>query len=873
MFGRTRKRKVQEFSDEIGAHLQLEYERQRDRGLGEEEAWAAARRAFGNVTQTTERFYESSGWLWWEHFWQDVRYGARTLRKAPGFTAVAVLTLALGIGANTAIFSVVYAVLLRALPYHEPNRLVSLYEDGQRAGVPRQAFSPADYLDCKNQIRAFEDVAAADGNYFNLTGGGGEPERLWGYMDTSNLFPMLGARPLLGRDFTADEDQPGHQDVVLLSYRLWKRRFAGDRSILGKDLLLNGQKYTVLGVMPSSFSFPDSEVDLWMPRGFRFDELQSREEHYLEVFARLRPEASIEQANAQLSVLAQQLRQQHMDEMRFVDGFGAEPLQLRYTRDVRTPLMVLLAAVGLILVIACANVANLLLSRAALRGPEVALRTALGATRRRIVGQMLTESLLLACLGGALGILLAACTFRFLAVLIPTELSRTVSLNLNFEVLAATLMISLASVLLFGLAPALRISKGDCSDALKENARGTASREHKRLGDVLVIAEIAMCLMLLVGSGLLLQSFVNVSRVPLGFRSDHVLKAGLTLPRSADWGFARRSQFVQSVLERVSRLPDVKSAGFTSVLPLLWKGAPPIAFLPDGAVDPAMSYTAQDRVITPGYFETMQIPLRRGRFFDEHDGADAPAVVIVNEAMARKFWRNEEVVGARIRMPGPDGALRWAQIVGVVGNVRSSGPELPAKEELYFPYWQAEGNYMVPNTLVIRTSGDATALASALRETIWSVSPTQPITYIRKMDEVLNDELQPRRTQAVFVGGLAILALLLACVGIYGLIGYFVSQRYHEIGIRMALGADSAEILRLVLRRAGMLTLIGVSVGLLMALLVRRLMVSLLFGVAPFSTISFAGGMLLLSAVALAASYVPARRATRVDPMVAFRHN
>jgi len=434
-------------------------------------------------------------------------------------------------------------------------------------------------------------------------------------------------------------------------------------------------------------------------------------------------------------------------------------------------------------------------------------------------------------------------------------------------------LISLVCFIFVGPGPAVWISKRPCADSLKQGVRGTASQRHKKLGDLLVIAEIAMCLMLLVGSGLLLQSFVNVSRVDLGFRPDHILKAGLSLPRSSDWGFARRCQFFQTVLERVTTLPNVKSAGFTSVLPLLWKGAPAIDFLPDGAADPAISYTALDRVITPGYFETMQIHLLHGRFFDERDGSDAPPVAIVNDAMVRKFWPNEDVIGKRIGTPGPAGSVRWTQIVGVVENVRSLGPELPSKEELYFPYWQAGTNYMVPNTLVIRTTGDGSALASALRETIWSVSPNQPVTYIRTMDDILGDELQPRRTQTVFVGGLAILALILACVGIYGLIAYFVSQRSHEIGIRMALGADSGDILGLVLGRAAMLTLMGVSIGLLMALLIRRLMDSLLFGVASFSSVSFAGGMLLLSAVALAASYVPARRATRVDPMVALRHD
>jgi putative ABC transport system permease protein len=870
MFGR--KRKSDDFGAEVDAHLQLEYERQRELGFSEEEARAAARRAFGNVTQAKERFYESGRWVWLEHFWQDVRYGARALRKSPGFTAVAVLTLALGIGANTAIFSVVDAVLLRSLPYRDARRLVYLYENGHSEGFAREDFTPANYLDCKTQIRAFEDVAAVDGNSFNLTGGGGEPERLWGYMHTWNLFPMLGASPLLGRDFTAEEDQPGHQDVVLLSYRLWKRRFGADSAILGKDILLNDQKYTVLGVMPPGFSFPDKEVDLWMPRAFRSEELQSRGEHYLSVYARLRPGVSLEQANAELSVLAQQLRQQNMGVMRFVDGFVAEPLQQSYTRDVRTPLAVLLAAVALILVIACANVANLLLSRAMLREPEVALRTALGASRSRIVRQLLTENMLLSCTGGGFGVLLAACTFGFLQVLIPTDLSRTVSLKLNVEVLGTTLLISLLCVMLFGLAPALRISRQDCADSLKAGSRGTSSQQHKKLGNFLVIAEIAMCLTLLVGSGLLLQSFGNVIRVNPGFKADHVLTAEIPLPRTAEWGFARRGEFVQTVLQRVRALPGVRSAGFTSVLPLLWKEAPAIAFLPDGPADPGVSYTALDRVITPGYFEAMHIHLLRGRFFDQHDGFNAPAVVIVNDAMARKFWPNEDVLAKRIGMPAP-GGIRWTQIVGVVENVRSLGLEAPPREELYFPYWQASANYMVPNTLIIRTAGDESALASALRETIWSVSPNLPIINIRTMDDVLDDEFQPRRTQVALLGGLAVLALILAWVGIYGLIAYFVSQRYHEIGIRMALGADSRKILRLVLGRGAMLTVVGVSIGLLMALLIRRLMDSLLFGIAPFSSLSFVGGALLLWAVALAASYVPARRATRVDPMVALRHD
>jgi putative ABC transport system permease protein len=532
--------------------------------------------------------------------------------------------------------------------------------------------------------------------------------------------------------------------------------------------------------------------------------------------------------------------------------------------------------VALILWIACANIANLLLSRATVRQREIALRSALGAGRGRIVRQLLTESAVLATAGGVLGILLTEASFSFLKALIPEDLSRTVSLTLNLPVLAFAILISLASTFLFGLTPALQISKTDVSDSLKEGGRGGTGRRSKSLGNLLVIAEVALCVVLLVASGLLLESFANLRRVAPGFRSDHVLTAQIDVPDSKYPDFVRRTQFFQAALQRVRALPSVANAGFTSVLPFNWKrgmgGFLGMAgFQPEGVVQPDIQYGALDRVVSPGYFETMRIRLLRGRLFDDHDGPDAPSVAIINEAMARKFWPNDDGLGKRFRFNLVGGDFRLFQIVGIVDDVKEMGLDEPPKEEMYFPYWQAQGNYMVPGTLVVRTTGDPTSLASAVRDAVWSVDPHQPVSEIVTMDGVLDREVAQRRVQAVLLGGLAALALTLACVGIYGVMAYLVTQQNHEIGIRMALGAHSRNIVGLILGRGAKLTATGVATGIATALLVTRLMRSLLFGVSPFDPLTFAGVALLLTFVALAACYFPARRALRIDPMVALR--
>jgi predicted permease len=861
-----------DLSEEIQEHLEEKVEELVASGMPRNQAIATARREFGNLTLIEERGREVWQWPSIENVVADLRYGARMLRKNPGFTAVAVLTLTLGVGATAAIFSVVDGVLLRPLPYRDPSRLVSLYEDRSSTGFPRKEFTPANYVDCKAQTEIFEDVAAIDADrFYNLTGNGAAPEKLLGEGVGHNLFSLLGIQPLLGRVFLSEEDTPGSDHVVVLSHRLWLSRFGGDRNVVGQDILLNGEKYSVLGVMPPGFSFPNKNADLWTPIAFTPQGLASRGAHYLLVVARLRFGVNIEHANADLLVLSQGLRQRHMDIMRFLDGFVAEPLQEIYTRDVRGGLIVLLAAVAFILLIACANIANLLLSRAAVRQREIALRSALGANRARLVCQLLTESALIAAAGGVLGLLLAEGSFSFLRNLIPEDISRTVSLRLNLPVLTFAVVISFASTFLFGLAPALQISKIDVNDSLKQGGRGGTGARLKSLGNLLVVGEIALSLLLLVASGLLLESFANLRGLDPGFRSDHVLTAQIDVPETKYPDFFRRTHFFQTLLELVRALPGVRAVGFTSVLPLTWKSGM-AGFLPEGVVRPDIQYGALDRVVSPGYFEAMRIPLLRGRLFDNHDGLEAPSVAIINETMARKFWPNEDALGKRLRFDVVGGNFHLFQIVGIIGDVRQMGLDAPAKEEMYFPYWQAQGNYMVPRTLVVRTTGDPISLGSAVRQAVWSVDPDQPVSVIMTMDDVLDREVEQRRVQAVLLGGFATLALILACVGIYGVMAYLVTQQNHEIGIRVALGARPPVILALILGRGTKLTLMGVSIGVAAALLLVDLMRSLLFGVSPVDPLTFAGVAVLLTLVALVACYIPARRAMRVDPMVALRH-
>jgi predicted permease len=873
-----RERFAKDLDREIQFHLDELTAEKIAAGMSPKEARYAATQAFGNSTLLKEEARETWGWTWLEQIAQDLRHGARLLRKNPAFTAVAVLTLTLGIAATSSIFSVVDAVILRHLPYRDPDRLVSLYEDKSSTGFPRRQFTPANFADCKAQTDVFEDLAAVDADrFYNLTGNGESPETVSAEGVTHNLFSILGVQPTMGRAFLPEEDVRGSEHVALISHRLWVSRFGGDRDVVGQNILLNGEKYSVVGVMPPWFSFPNKNADLWVPTAFTPQQLADRGAHFLTVIGTLQRGISVGQANAELHVFSQNLRQQHMDIMRFVDGFVAVPMQDVYTTDVRGGLIVLLVGVAFILLIACANVANLLLSRATLRQREIALRSALGARRIRIIRQLLTESFVLATVGGLLGIVLTQVSFRFLKTLIPEDLSRTVSLTLNLPILAFAIVISVASTFLFGLTPALRMSKADLADSLKEGGRGGIGARSKSLSNLLVIGEIALSLVLLVAAGLLLGTFVNLRHQDPGFRSDQVLTAQIDVPDNRYPDFVRRTQFFQAVLERVRALPNVNRAGFTSVLPFGSKSGlggflGMAGFQPEGFVRPEIQYGALDRVVSPGYFETMGIRLVRGRLFDGRDGPEAPLAAIINQMMARKFWPNEDALGKRFHFNLARGGFRLFQIVGIVSDVKELGLDEPPKEEMYFPYWQAQGNYMVPSTLVVRTKGDPASLASAIRQAVWSVDAGQPVSEIVTMDAVLDRDVGQKRVQGVLLGGFAALALVLACVGIYGVMASVVTQQSHEIGVRLALGANSRDVLALIMGRGAKLTGMGVATGIAAAILVARLMRGLLFGISPLDPLTFTSMALLLSIVALAACYAPASRAMRLDPIVALRY-
>ncbi len=805
-------------------------------------------------------------------FMQDLRYGLRMLVKSPGFTVVALLTLTLGIGATSAIFSVVDAVLLRSLPYRDPQRLVSIYEDMGKNGFPYNTPAPFNYAAWKAQTKIFEDVAAMSGEPYNLTGTSGEPEKLDGVTVTQNLFTLLGVKPALGRDFTPEEDQPGANRVALISDGLWKRRFAGDRATLGREISLNDEKYTVIGVMPPGFSFPWRTASVWTPIALGPKGLAKRGSHYLNVTGRLKQGVTLAEANSALLVLAKRLAKEYPDTNSEIERFFATPLRDAYTRDVESGLLVLFGAVGFILLIACANIANLLLSRAAGRQREIAVRTAIGASRYRIVRQLLTESALLALGGGAFGLLLADWCFAFLKNLLPADLAGAETLSLDLRVLAFAVAVSLGSSFLFGLTPALQVSRVDLNDVLKEGGRGSAGSRGQKLRNLLVIGEVALSLMLLVGSGLLLKSFANLRGLDPGFQPDHVLTMRIIVPRETKYhDFERRTQFFDAVLQRVRALPGVRSAGFTSALPLTWDGGTN-SIIPEGQpLQPDFTHDANDRVVTPGYFETMRIPLRRGRVIDDRDGANAPPVAVINETMARKFWPNQDALDKRFK-PEFSEKTPYYRIVGIVADVRQMALDRPARQEMYFSSWQSKENWMVPRDLVVRTAGDPLSLAGAVRRAVWSVDRDQPLSDIASLDDILDHEVSRRRIQATLLASLAGLALVLACVGIYGVLSYVVTQRTREIGVRVALGAEASDVFRTVATQGMGLAGIGVIVGIAASLGLTRLLTSMLFGVSAADPLTYFGAAVVFGLIALLACYVPARRAAKVDPMVALRY-
>ena len=778
------------------------------------------------------------------------------LAKNPGFAILTVLILALGIGANTAIFSVVHAVLLKPLPFFEPDRLVLLWEDASRIGFPRGTPAPANYADWKAQSQAFAQIEAVSGRPMNLTGTG-EPERVNVDAVTSGLFPMLGVQPAAGRLFRPEEDNPSALKVALVSDALWRRRFGGDPRLVGESIRLNDQKYVVIGILPPGFQFLRKDTDLWIPIAFSKQELANRDAHYLTVVGRLKPTVTMPQAQADIDAVAKRIEELNPNFSRRV---VLVPLREQLAGDVRSTLIVLLVAVASILLIACANVANLLLSRAIGRGKEMSLRAALGASRFRLLRQLLTESLLLSAAGGLAGLLVAQLSLGILTRLVPTGMSSR--LELSAPVLLFSVLLSLVTGVVFGLTPALRASK-------QTAVRSGAGRTDRRLRSVLVVAETALALVLLICAQLMIQTFLRLKAVDPGFRAENIVTARTPLPpRYAD--AARRDTFYHQVLERVTRLPGVVSAGYVTALPLTFKGGTR-GFQIEGRA-PVRGLGGRDalyRQVTPDYLRTMGIAILRGRGIEERDGPQAPKVAVISETMAKKFWQNEDPIGRRFQM-GPASAP-WIMVVGISGDVKQMGLEAPTKAEMYVSYKQ-QPPLFPPAELAIRVSGGSTVSLAALQREIWAVDRELPVSGFRTMQEILDTETLQRRMQMSLLGTLAGLALLLAGLGIYGVMSYAVAQRTHEIGIRMALGARREEVLWMVIGQGMVLALLGVGFGLAAAFGATRLLANLLFGTAANNLFAYSSVSALLIAVALAACLVPARRASRVDPLVALRY-
>lgn len=799
-------------------------------------------------------------------FWQDLRFGARMLAKNPGFTLVAVITLALGIGANAAIFSVVNSVLLRPLPFDEPESIVWLWDTQPQ--LPTAPASLPDFLDWKQQSQSFEHMAAfLSGSMFFDTGDGALDTSV-GFV-TPEMFALFRVAPILGRTFTEEETLPGRSRVAVLSHAIWQSRFGSDPNVIEKTIQLSGAVHTVIGVMPAGFSFPN-QADIWRPLPIDPKQLD-RGPHYLRVVGRLKGEVTFAQAQAEMSALAARLAEQYQEK---IAGHGVklEPINDVIVGDIRPTLLILQGAVAFVLLIACANVANLLLARVGARQKEIALRSALGASRLRIVRQLLTESVMLSSGGGAVGLVVATWGVKWLVSLGPDTLPRVREIGVDPRAVFFTLLISVATGVLFGLAPALHMSKSDLTVALKEGGRSSAGPLGNRLRSVLVISEVALSLVLLVGAGLLVRSFAKLNQVDAGFNPSRVLTLGVTLFRNKYPADEQVASFYSQILERVASAPGVVSAGAISELPLSGSNTNDY-FTIEGrpAVPKEERPLTEYRVVTPRYFESMGIPLLAGRDFVETDTKQSPNVIVINEAFVRQHFAEENPLGRRINLQGQE--RDPPLIVGVVGNVRDLGLDEQPTPEAYVPFLQdpLSNTYQRSLTIVVRTKSDPQAMAEPLRAELISMDGSLPVYALKPMTDYMRDSLSRRQFNMILLSIFGGVALLLAAVGIYGVISYSVTQRTHEIGIRMALGARARDVQKMVVRQGMMLALGGVAIGLLASLALMRLMEALLFGVSVNDGPTFSVIALLLTFVALAACCIPARRATRVDPLAALR--
>ncbi len=802
-----------------------------------------------------------------ESLLQDLRYALRTLRKSPAFTLIAILTLALGIGANSAIFTVVNGVLLEPLAYDEPDRLVRIWERNLDAGFPRFSVSPPNYVDYRDQASSFEALAARSGSSYHLTGDG-EPLRLNGSLVSGNYFEVLSTRPAVGRLLQPEDDQLGGPPVVVISHSLWQSRFGGDPGLIGQDIRLSDEPYTVIGVLPADF--PQTFWDVFAPLRLNVEET-GRGSHYFSVYGRLKADVSLTQVNTELDTITARLREEYPGSNTGWDAF-AQPLQDMMVEDVETGLLMLLGAVGLVLLIACANVASLMLSRLSLREREVALRTALGAGRRRLLRQFLTESALLALAGGALGLLFAGWGTRLLLGIQDGGIPRADNIAVNGDVLVFTLVLSLLTGLLFGLLPALQASRPDLNSALREGSQGAGTGRRNRITrSSLVFAEVALTLVVLIVAGLLLRSLGELLDVSPGFDAEGVLTASLTLPESQYPDEAARARFYQQLFERAEALPGVERAA--SIMPMpLTGGNFVLIFYVDGRPipEPNKEPNANIRVVGPDYFETMGIQLDRGRLFNDQDAIGAQRVAIISRAAAETFWPDQDPIGQRITHGDPSNPeSSWMTIVGVVGNVRHNSLDAEPGPDIYWPVMQRPMEYA---TVVLRAeSGDPANLAGPLRAAVGELDPNLPLFEVQTLRQIVDASVAQPRFNVVLLTLFAACALLLAAIGVYGLISYSVTQRLREIGIRAALGAERGDLLKIVIRDAMTPVLGGLAIGVAAALIVGWLLRSLVFGISPTDPVTYVTYTGLLLVVAFFASLLPALRATRVDPVVVLR--
>ena len=809
--------------------------------------------------------------------WHDLAYGIRILLKSPRFTSVAVLSLAIGIGANTAIFSVTNALLLRPLPYKDAERLVILWNRSPGLNVEQDWFSPGQYLDIRAENKVFENVAATIDSSFNLTGQG-IPERVEGARVSSSLFPLLGTQPLMGRVFTPDEDEQGKATTAILSYGFWQRHFGGDPNVVGKTLSLNGNSVEIVGVMPRDFmlnkevmptvnKISNAEMLLSLPMGWGKRTTRTNEDY--NIFGRLKPGVTVAQAQADVDRIVSGMKEQYPENYPPSSGFmiSVVPLLQQVVGEVRRPLLILLGAVGFVLLIACANVANLQLARAAVRQKEIAIRAAVGAGRRRIIRQLLTESVLLSLTGGVLGLFLAVVGLRFLVKLGPSTLPRLNEIGVDGRVLSFTFLVSFMTGIVFGIMPALRASRVDLNGVLKDSGRNSSSAGQHRARDLFVVVEVALSLVLLIGAGLLVRSYGHIQSASPGFNPQNVLSFRLSLPNSKYKGPAV-TNFYKQLTERIKALPGVEDVGTTYSLPmssvaLAWGPITIEGYVPKNSADFIMS---NERFVSPGYFSAMGVPLVKGRLFDARDVKDAQQTVIVNENLAQRFWPNQDPLGRRLERGDKE---PWRTVVGVVRDTKEFSFDNEPPISIYHPHEQFPIGTMF---LVVRSTVDASTLTSSVTKEIRALDPELPAFEFKTMEQRLSETLSRRRFSTFLLGVFAIVALMLAAIGIYGVMAYSVTQRTQEIGIRMALGAQPGKIMMMVVRHSFILVVLGVVIGLGGAFALTRVMSSLLYGVSATDAVTFTAPALVLGVIALLASYFPARRAASVDPTVALRN-